>query len=490
MTVRDRLVAWLRRSLVRSAWSVVGVSLALTVTALVLDARNAARIGRADDVFLADVWVSVVVPPVGAYLIRHLGNLRLGAVLLATASLSVTDAAGQYATYASVVRPSGGLLPEAATWLATWTWTPYLLIPTLVPLLFPDGRAPSRRWSWLGALVLSLLAVITVGSAVAPGRLDGFGHLVNAWGTRDATWLGAVVGVLSGITVVVLAPLCLVAAVLRWRRAPAEQRSTLGWFVAAAALMLAGLFAGNALVYPWSDIAPAVGFTVLLLTTTIATQAGAAAAELHRSRERLVLAREEERLRLHRDLHDGLGPELAGVALEVGAAAMTTADVGLRERLLATQRRLQGMTREVRHIVEDLRPTALDELGLAGALREQADGFARATGMEIVVAVPDDLPTLSAGVQVAAYRIATESLANVVRHSGARRCEVLVRLRDGDLVVEVNDDGRGPPDPLRRPGNGLRNMRSRAEEVGGLFSFTTSGLGGSSSRALLPRARE
>ena len=490
MTVRDRLVAWLRRSLVRSAWPVVGLSLALTVTALVLDARNAAHIGRADDMFLADVWVSVVVPPVGAYLIGHVGNLRLGAVLLATASLSVTNAAGQYATYASVVRPSGGPLPEAATWLATWTWTPYLLIPTLVPLLFPDGRAPSRRWSWLATLVLLLLTVITVGSALAPGRLDGFGHLVNAWGIRDAAWLSTLVGVLSGITVVVLAPLCLVAAVLRWRRARVGQRLALGWFVASAVLMLATLFVGNALVYPWSDIAPALGFTVMLLTTTIASQAGAAAAELHLSRERLVLAREEERLRLHRDLHDGLGPALAGVALEVGAAAMTTADAGLRDRLLAAQRRLQAMTREVRHIVEDLRPPALDELGLAGALQEQADGFACATGLEVVVVVPDDLPTVSAGVQVAAYRIASEALANVVRHSGARRCEVLVRLRDGDLLVEVNDDGHGPPDPLLRLGNGLRNMRNRAEEVGGLFSFSASALGGSSSRAVLPRALE
>ncbi|TCC55124.1 two-component sensor histidine kinase [Kribbella pittospori] len=190
--------------------------------------------------------------------------------------------------------------------------------------------------------------------------------------------------------------------------------------------------------------------------------------ELQSSREKLVSAREEERRRIRRDLHDGLGPTLTGVAFTADAAAnLVSADPVKAADLLAT---LRADTRtaiaDVRRLVDNLRPPALDELGLVGALRQRADQLSfRADGAFVHVEVSaDGLPALPAALEVAAYRIATEALNNVVKHSHAT--SAVLALRCGpDLEVEVTDNG--PPNGAWRPGVGLQAMHDRATELGG-----------------------
>jgi signal transduction histidine kinase len=224
----------------------------------------------------------------------------------------------------------------------------------------------------------------------------------------------------------------------------------------------------------------------------VAQQAGAAVyavrltAALQHSRERLIAAREEERRRLHRDLHDGLGPQLATLNLKLDAARNWLArDPAAADRLLVE---LKGQTQaaiaDIRRVVYDLRPAPLDQFGLVAAIREQARAYELDGGMRFAVEAPVELPFLPAAIEVAAYRIVLEAINNAARHAEARHC--LVRLRsEGDLSIEVIDDGRGLPENLQ-PGVGLASMRERAEEVGGTFVVQARPEGGTAARAVLP----
>jgi two-component system, NarL family, sensor kinase len=210
---------------------------------------------------------------------------------------------------------------------------------------------------------------------------------------------------------------------------------------------------------------------------------------LRRSRERLVVGREEERRRLRRDLHDGLGPALAGVALGVDAARnMLGNDPHSADALLADlKNETLGCVGEVRRLVEDLRPPALDELGLLPALTAFVDRLStRDDALRVAVQAPDPLPPLPAAVEVAAYRIATVAMTNVARHAHARTC--LLRLEVGDdLTVEVRDDGVGVP-AGRLPGVGLPSMPERAAELGGRCVVCRVDGGGTRVMAHLPLA--
>jgi signal transduction histidine kinase len=189
--------------------------------------------------------------------------------------------------------------------------------------------------------------------------------------------------------------------------------------------------------------------------------------ELQRSRERLVAAREEERRRLRRDLHDGLGPKLAALGLKLDAARsmVDTRPGEARDLLGAVKGDIRETIDDIRRLVYGLRPPALDELGLAGAIRERVQSFAAGAGPELVVEAPDRLPPLPAAVEVAAYWIANEAITNVVRHASARRCEVRLELAD-ELRLCVRDDGVGLADGWRA-GVGTSSMAERASELGG-----------------------
>ena len=190
-------------------------------------------------------------------------------------------------------------------------------------------------------------------------------------------------------------------------------------------------------------------------------------ADLQRAREQLVNTREEERRRIRRDLHDGLGPALASLTFKLDAARnLLRRDPERADELLAAiTDQTQEAIADIRRLVYDLRPPALDELGLVSALCEQVVQ-SQQHGIRIAFDAPDQLPPLPAAVEVAAYRIAQEALTNVVRHSRAHRCVMRLWLEDDVLCLQVRDDGRGLA-PERRSGVGLHAMRERAAELGG-----------------------
>jgi signal transduction histidine kinase len=203
------------------------------------------------------------------------------------------------------------------------------------------------------------------------------------------------------------------------------------------------------------------------------------------SQERLVLAREEERKRLRRDLHDGLGPALAGLTLQVDTLR-NRLDRPDDEGLLGLRSGIRSTVLDVRRIVEGLRPPALDELGLAEALAQLADRLT-GSGKHPAVSVHVDSAVLPAAVEVAAYRIVQEALTNAVRHSGAGAVTVFVEAVGDCLVVRVTDDGIGEV-ALRDGGVGLASMRERAEEIGGSFSLSPAPDAGTTVTAWLPIA--
>jgi len=218
------------------------------------------------------------------------------------------------------------------------------------------------------------------------------------------------------------------------------------------------------------------------LLEDIASQTGVAVhnvrltGDLQRSREQIVSAREEERLRLRRDLHDGLGPKLAGQTLKLEAAmdALDSETETARTLLKESMTESQTLIAEIRRLVYGLRPPALDQLGLLAAIREQAAQY-QINGLQVTVSAPELLPNLSAAVEVAAYRIIQEALTNVVRHAQARNCTVSLTLNK-DLEILVSDDGIGLLS-TRHAGVGLSSMRERAEEIGGTCTFESTGTG-------------
>lgn len=194
--------------------------------------------------------------------------------------------------------------------------------------------------------------------------------------------------------------------------------------------------------------------------------------ELQRTRERLVLTREEERRRLRRDLHDGIGPALAGLTLKAETAqALLNKDVAAAAKQLAELgEEIRSTVVDVRRVVEGLRPPALDELGLDGACRQAVDRLTRGSGVIADVHADETLVGLPAAVEVAAFRIVLEAMTNVVRHADARHCRVSLTREAEDLTVRVADDGTGLVDGSAT-GHGLATMRERAEELGGTFSI-------------------
>lgn len=225
------------------------------------------------------------------------------------------------------------------------------------------------------------------------------------------------------------------------------------------------------------------------LLQNIARQVGVAAyavqltRDLQRSRERIVTAREEERRRLRRDLHDGLGPSLASLTLKLDAARnqLNQNPAQAESLLVELKSQTQSALADIRRIAYNLRPPALDELGLFSALREFAANHNRAD-FSVHVECEGELPKLSAAVEVAAYRIACEAIVNASKHSRGTECRVRLKF-DGGLRIEAQDNGAGLPKETHA-GVGMVSMRERAAELGGTFTVESSN--GVHITALLP----
>ncbi len=233
------------------------------------------------------------------------------------------------------------------------------------------------------------------------------------------------------------------------------------------------------------------------LVNIIAGQAGIAVHNLHltndlqRSREKLVTAQEEERRRLRRDLHDGVGPTLASLSQRIDTAAdLVNTDPQASVKLL---RDLKGQVRntvaEIRRLVYALRPPVLDEFGLVSAIREHVAQYTGPNGLQATFDATDPMPLLPAAVEVAAYRIALEAFTNIVNHAQATACHIKVKAENNSLLLEITDNGKGM-DEAARAGVGLSSMRERAAELGGEFSVENIPSGGVHIRARLPLGKE
>jgi signal transduction histidine kinase len=211
---------------------------------------------------------------------------------------------------------------------------------------------------------------------------------------------------------------------------------------------------------------------------------------LQDARARLVTTLEEERRRLRRDLHDGLGSALTSVTFQLDAACnLLDHDPDAVKILLKDLKgQMQVSIADIRRLVYDLRPPILDEWGLVAALREQVAQY-QVNNVQVLVEAPEPFPALSAAVEVAAYRIVLEALANTIRHSGATSCTLRLDVVDDMLIVEGCDNGTGLPLDYHA-GVGISAMRERAAELGGSCLIENAATRGTRVYARLPLRKD
>ena len=366
---------------------------------------------------------------------------------------------------------------------------------------------PGRRWWPAAALGLTGIATVVASAAFRPGPLPDHPGVSNAIGFGDRDFW-EVAGTVGFASLMLGAVLGVAALIVKFRRAPAggDVRGQVGGFSLAGALVvvvavlpesdnvstaLLGVAAVGALPV---TVGAAVVRHQLLDQRADVDGLNQLVKDLSTSRRHIVNEREEERVRLRRELHDGLGPSLAAIGrglrqLEKQAGGGNGGVVGE----LADE--VQRAVSEVRRICDGLRPSALNELGLVGALTESIEPLQR-FGPRITLTVDDDgrryttgvddLPTLAPAVEVAAFRIVMEGVTNAVRHADAHHVKVRLGFDDG-LTVHVVDDGRGLAED-RVPGVGLRGMSDRADEVGGRLTIGSGSSAGTAVQAWLPTA--
>ena len=322
--------------------------------------------------------------------------------------------------------------------------------------------------------------------------------LSRAITTSALAWIGSWESVLAAVVLVMIG--LVLAALARALLLTPAGRDT--WLRIVIAACLAGALAvglltilpvlviGHALAARSTVAALGLPLAVVLVIGTLRSRLFEVDVLLA-SRRRLVVAREEERRRLRRDLHDGIGPMLAAMTLKVDLARdVVRTDPAAADAALASLKAdTQAAVAEIRRLTRELRPPALDELGVVDAIRQRAVELAGGPDderLEITVDAPGPLPRVDAAVEAAAYRIALEAMTNVVRHARARHC--LVRVSgNGALLVEVADDGAGFA-AGRGAGVGMTSMRERCAELGGTLTVERTADGWTKVRAVLPVA--
>ena len=196
----------------------------------------------------------------------------------------------------------------------------------------------------------------------------------------------------------------------------------------------------------------------------------------------LIRVAEEEKAKLARELHDTLGSSLTAISMDLNwvVKRLPEGRDDLRDRL---QRGLKMLaeTVELKHqVIEGLRPSHLDNLGLTFAMRTHCQEFSRLTGMPCAMEVIEDFDDLDPALSIVLYRVVQEGLTNVMRHAQAKNVHVSLRREDGGLRLQIRDDGVGFADgsATRRASHGLLGMRERVRQVGGTFSASNAEGGG------------
>ena len=200
---------------------------------------------------------------------------------------------------------------------------------------------------------------------------------------------------------------------------------------------------------------------------------------------RLLQLQDDERRRIARELHDSVGQMLAALTMNLSAVRADIARLAKTATALTDSEALvQEMSQEVRTISHLLHPPLLDEAGLSSAVRWYVDGFAQRSKIKVDLDLPGDFGRLSPEFETAIFRVVQECLTNVHRHSGSSTAKIRLRHRDGQVLVEVNDKGKGiPPEKLDAmrlagtPGVGIRGMRERLRQLGGTLEIESNDLG-------------
>ena len=485
-----------------AAWAAWTATAAFTFLNLVLLVRNYSTpspTGTANGPmeFVTGVGY-LAIGTVGLLVVRRRPGNRTGWAYLASGvALALGALTSEYANYGALTEP--GAVPGAqwAAWLGSWAWWAGAAFGlAFALLLYPEGALPSPRWRPLARIAAVNVVVLALLHALAPGPLDGeYAVAVNPVGIDAARGALRSLRNLGWVLVLVNAAIGTAALLRRARTSPGPERRPLYWLAGAgAATALAAVMWG---VGDRGDDAPSSSVQLVVALAVLAVPvagalASAQTASLRRSIERLVAAREEERLRIRRDLHDGLGPTLAGVALQLDLArTLVGTDPAAAEDILD---RLTGQVQvavgDIRRLVDELRPPVLDQLGLVAAVEQSASFLAHHSEgcpFEVSVASTGDLTGVPPAVEVAAFRIVMEAVTNACRHAEASTCRVQLTL-DRSLAITVEDDGVGvPADHL--PGVGLASMRERAAELGGTCRVDSRPTGGTVVRAELPVGR-
>jgi two-component system sensor histidine kinase UhpB len=191
---------------------------------------------------------------------------------------------------------------------------------------------------------------------------------------------------------------------------------------------------------------------------------------------RVLAGQEAERLRIAQELHDQVGQELTAVLLGL-ARVQARVEPSLHDDVTVVQEAVRSSLEDVRRISLELRPEALDDLGLVSALAVLCERFAERTGLSVTQTIDDQLPDLDPESELVIYRVAQEALTNVARHSGSSRAHLSLQARDGELRMAVSDHGSGPPPDLDA-GAGIRGMRERSALIGARLRIAANDEGG------------
>ncbi len=391
---------------------------------------------------------------------------------------------------------------ELAIWglsLGVVQWVPTAMIG-IINVRFPSGQPSSTLGQWLDRALRYGIVIGLIGNYLSDSMTRDAEEAVGPLQAHrfvDGTWITPI-----GNAAIILIPLLIllgalagIGVIVRCFKASGIERRQLQWRAAGAAFSLAlfPLAVADALPTAVDVVAPLV-FVSTLVIPILRYQLWSGAPVSRRrtvgplvSRRTLIEVHEEERRRLRRDLHDGLGPLLTGLRLNLDAAqAQLVTDPEKALEYLSTARETSAeVIHNLRGLVHGLRPPALDELGLAGALRAHLALLADGSNTALSLAIDDDLD-VPAAVEVALYRTATEAVTNVVRHGQARHCVVSTAKSGGDVTLTVDDDG--PISDIWHAGVGLTAMQERAVELGGTF-LASSGPDGFHIKATYPWRR-
>lgn len=458
-------------------------TLGASILSMVIEGANGAATlnGRnPDDWLFALLLLALAVA--GFVVLKGARAVAAGRLLLAMGAGVSTALLAHAIAIAALARGEDGPAVQGSVWVATWLFVPAIGLLVFVPAVWPHNRVTSRWLRRPTAAAIVALAALTVAQAAAPDQLDGVGPALapvpNPLGMSETSGL---VGVVTGISSTALAlytGAVLIDLIVRYRHGDPELRGMLRPLVVvvtvlplalAAGAGVAGLAGGQSLV----GLVAAGG---VLLLGGLAFALVRAAAAVRRSERAIartrhtVEAAEHERRRIRRELHDGLGPGLAALRLQLdGVRQALPPDVEAARRLTRVEGTLSDALDELRRIVEGLRPAALDELGLSGALTSQCRAVSGPADQAPLVDVSIDpgLPALPLAVEVALVRVSGEALTNAVRHGDPSRCTVTLDWQDGEAVLRVEDDGAGVAAGRLGRGHGLSTMRERVEELGG-----------------------